>query len=622
MLKKKVSMYNMYKTYASLLGYALRIAERNYHKNRFVSCKNNSKKTWKHINQLLGRNVTKCNNDFVIEGIAVDDCNQIARAFAKYFDEIPRITQNNVGITDLNLLSLIPINNNSLFLLPSTSDEDVGKLKNSNDLLDILTLLIKIAVQQLSIVISDLYNLCILEGTYPDLFKIARIVPVFKKGDKSIVNNYRPISILPVLNKIFEKLTLTRLSTFISANELLSKNQHGFHPGYSTDTAMLDLMRNILPAFSRKLFAICIFLDFSKAFDTVEHSLLNKLERYGLRSKCLEFFGSYLNNRFMYVNYNGSMSERYPVKLSVPQGSCLGPILYNLYTNDLNYYLDDVAKVVYADDTNLIVVSDDFDDIISAVTDTMVRLHDWCKFNKLCLNADKTKYMIISPLSVPYEPVIKINGNQLERVTSIKYLGVTFDDKLKFHEQTNSLNNKLSRFCGITYRLAQFYTLDIAKTFYYSFVYPTITYGILIWGGCLVETCRLTRTQAYQNRIITNLFRNFYPTLTLNEILKQIQLITIKDIYNVKCAEFMYKIMILNKFPDLKHFLLSACIENTHETRHSHNLRPIFPRIDVIRLSFWYRFIIIWNNVPQDVKVARNIGDFKYRLKTYLIGLY
>jgi hypothetical protein len=197
-----------------------------------------------------------------------------------------------------------------------------------------------------------------------------------------------------------------------------------------------------------------------------------------------------------------------------------------------------------------------------------------------------------------------------------------FDDKVKFHDQTNALNNKLSRFCGITFRLEKFYTFDVAKTFYYSFVFPAISYGIVIWGGYVVETARINRTQAYQNRIIKNLFGKYFPGQATNEVFKKLKIIKISDLYNLKCAEFMYKIMILNNFPDIKIFLLTACVQSDHQTRYCDNLRPIFPRTDVIKLSYWYRFITIWNNVPQDIKISVNIKNFKNKLITHMLSLY
>jgi hypothetical protein len=626
LLKRNIITYNMYKAYASLLRFTLNIAERNYHKMKFKSCKNNSRKTWKHLNLLLGRSLSGSSEEFIIDGNVTQNNMQIAKSFAQYFDEIPRITQNSVGLCNLDLLSLVPINNGSLFLNPTNVKEIrsiIGSLKNSNDLADIPVLLIKIGMDYISNIISNLYNLCILEGTYPNLFKIARIIPIFKKDEKNLIQNYRPVSILPVLNKIFEKLTLNRLNSFINVNNLISNSQHGFRSGFGTDSAMLDLMRHVLPAFATKKYAACVFIDFSKAFDTVDHAvLLNKLERYGVRGVCLDFFRSYLNNRHMFVNYNNENSDRYSLHSSVPQGSCLGPVLYNMYTNDLNYYINDTPTVIYADDTIFIVVSEDFDFMIDFLNEKMKKLIEWCKFNRLCLNPDKTKFMIMSPLSIPYEPSLKVNSITVERVHCFKYLGVFFDDKLKFHEQTNSLNSKLSRLCGITYRLAQFYTFDVAKTFYYSFVYPVISYGLAVWGGCLVHTGRYIRTQNYQNRIIKNLFAKYFEGHSINYIYKQLKIIKINDLYNLKCAEFMFKIMILGCFPDFKLFLMMACIQPSHQTRHCNQLRPTFPRIDVIKLSYWYQFIIVWNDIPDQIKDSVNIAQFKSKFISHILGSY
>jgi hypothetical protein len=626
LFKRNKINYDMYRTYSLLLRYVLGIAERIYHKTKFKSCKNNTRKTWKHLNHLLGRSTSVNPEEFNINGNVIHESKEITKSFAKYFDEIPTITQANVGLSNVDLLHFVPITNNSLFLYPATANEVkslITSLKNSNDLVDIPVLLLKISNQMVCEMLSKLYNLCLVEGVYPDLFKVARVIPIFKKGDRSLISNYRPISILPILNKIFEKLTLLRLNSFIHENCLIAESQHGFRSGFSTDSAMLDLMRYILPAYSEKLYAVCIFLDFSKAFDTVNHQILiNKLERYGIRGHCLEFFRSYLDNRLMYVNYNNQNSQHFSVNLSVPQGSCMGPVLFNLYINDLNYYLSEIAKVIYADDTTLVVVSDDMDYMTRFINDTLRKMTEWCKFNRLCLNTDKTKFMILSPMLLPYEPVFIINSEPIERVTCFKFLGVEIDDKLKFHEQTNSLCNKLSRFCGITYRLAQYYTFDVALTFYHSFVYPAISYGIIVWGGALVHTVRINRAQCYQNRIIKNLFRKYYQGVTIDEIYTKLQILKIKDLYKLKCAEFMYKIMILNYYPNLKTFLMSACVEHPHHTRRCRQIRPTFPRVDVIKYSFWFQFIAIWNEIPEHIMNSATIHKFKAMLVAHMFGDY
>jgi hypothetical protein len=246
------------------------------------------------------------------------------------------------------------------------------------------------------------------------------------------------------LNKLFEKIIYDRLCSYLRTNNILSQNQFGFKKGQSTETAMLQLVSYIMPAFEERKFALGVYLDFSKAFDTVDHSiLLKKLEKYGIRGLALNLVRSYLNNRVQHVKFNTSLSGPQSILTGVPQGSCLGPLLYCLYTNDLSSFLQNMDNVMYADDTTLIECGNDVVDMVHDMNNVLLRLFEWCKFNKLALNISKTKSMLFTNRN-EMVPLIKINDLAIENVNSFKYLGVFFDPKLKFQAHIDYLNSRLS----------------------------------------------------------------------------------------------------------------------------------------------------------------------------------
>ena len=194
------------------------------------------------------------------------------------------------------------------------------------------------------------------EGTFPSILKIGKITPIFKKDDEQLLENYRPISTLPIFGKIFEKLIYSRLYGFFASNGILNKNQFGFRQGHSTSHALNYWINHIQKAIKKGNHVLGIFIDLSKAFDTIDHDILiKKLENYGIRGVALELIKRYLTDRTQYVNVLGESSEKLHVLFGVPQGSCLGPLLLLIYINDLPNISIDTNFVLFADDTNIFV---------------------------------------------------------------------------------------------------------------------------------------------------------------------------------------------------------------------------------------------------------------------------
>ena len=222
------------------------------------------------------------------------------------------------------------------------------------------------------------------------MFKVAKVCPVFKNGDKNQFCNYRPISILPSFSKIFEKAVFNRLTSFIENKKMLTSQQYGFRKQYSTYMALLDMYDNVSTAVDRNEFSLGIFIDLSKAFDTLNHEiLLNKLQFYGVRGLTFKWFESYVNNRQQCVVYNNVYSNYKIIDCGVPQGSILGPLLFILYINDIVTCSDILNFILFADDINIFYSHKDALTLITTVNTELIKLSDWLRGNKLLLNVLK-----------------------------------------------------------------------------------------------------------------------------------------------------------------------------------------------------------------------------------------
>ena len=250
-----------------------------------------------------------------------------------------------------------------------------------------------------------------------------------------------------IFSEIFERVLYARLLSFINANDLLYKYQFGFRENHNSSLALMILLDEIYNSFNNKEFVIGVFLDFKKAFDTIDHDiLLKKLFKYGIRGKAYNWIKSYLENRLQYVSFNDNYSSKLPITCGVPQGSILGPLLFILYINDIANISSDILPILFADDTNLFFKGSNLQSVIDKINSELIKINEWLKANKLSLNTDKTNFMIFSSSThndVMTNANVKINNTDISRVYSTKFLGVIIDSKLNFAEHINMIKNKV-----------------------------------------------------------------------------------------------------------------------------------------------------------------------------------
>ena len=324
---------------------------------------------------------------------------------------------------------------------------------------------IKLSRNNISEALAEVINLSLAQGVVPDIIKISKVIPVYKGGESFDPVNYRPISILSSFSQIFEKLVQKQLISYVEKHEILTQCQFGFRKNHSTEQAIAEITDNFKKSIDNNLFTCGIFLDFAKAFDTVNHTiLLGKLEKYGIRGIPLKWFTSYLTNRQQYVSIDNIQSSKQTVICGIPQGSSLGPLLFLIYINNIINSSQKLSFRLFADDTNILASSDDPTELESNMNMEFKNVKLWCDANKLSINLKKTHFMLIKSaqkrLSIPFHIAITDhddNNYSLEQKDHVKYLGVMIDDKLNWKYHISFVCTRISRNTGVFYKLRHFF---------------------------------------------------------------------------------------------------------------------------------------------------------------------
>ncbi|KAL5258599.1 hypothetical protein ACHWQZ_G009170 [Mnemiopsis leidyi] len=364
----EVARHKEFTVYRRSLNHLINSAKRKYHGEKISECAGDSKKTWQIINNLRGKKTRVIKPNFIIDDERVTNRRVIANEFNKYFASL---ASNLNEAYSGDYLRINPMPSFTDYLPTSISSsiylrecdgqeiiEIISELKNGKSS-DIPIHVIKKSTHIIAPYLVKYFNRCMQDGFFPCELKTGRISPIYKKEDEQLLENYRPVSTLPVFGKIFEKIIYSRLYSFLISKGVINENQFGFRKGHSASNALNYSVEHIESLLAKKQHVLGIFIDLSKAFDTIDHrKLTTKLEHYGIRGNALQLISSYLSNRKQYVNVLDIKSDELPVHYGVPQGSVLGPLLFILYINDICNISTDAKLVLFADDTNIFVAAE------------------------------------------------------------------------------------------------------------------------------------------------------------------------------------------------------------------------------------------------------------------------
>ena len=463
-------------------------------------------------------------------------------------------------------------------------------------------------------------------GYFPSPLRTAKVIPIFKEGDREICSNWRPISITCCTAKLIEKLVKKRLLSFLTKHNILTDSQFGYREQHSTTHAILNITDTILRNFDKKKHTVSIFLDVSKGFDCVNHDiLLKKLHHYGIRGMSLKFFESYLTNRSQQTLVNGLLSDFLTVVCGVPQGSVLGPLLFLIYTNDLTNASNFLVNL-FADDTCLSLSSNNLPELELQCNAQAALVDEWFRTNRLTTNSKKASNFILSKYYTRGDDgsnpdfSIKMGKVMLKKVKSVKYLGVMLDEDVSWNEQIEFLSTKLSRSAGIFSKLRYYVSKDMLIKVYHALFNSHLQYAILCWGNATATL--INRLQVLQNRAIRNMFK--IPRYSrLNNYYLNYRILKVDDLFDLEVGKFLHahsKNCLPNCFSDFFQEIASVHQYNTRASS-NRNYNTISCRSSRGQKSIKYYGPKIWNDIPNSCRDLPKIA-FKKQFKNIIFSKF
>ena len=591
---------------------AIDVEKKKYFKNLLEETNDNIKQKWNAIRLIINRKKETSNNCILPNNILGQHYSTVAEKLA---EKLPKITKNDIPSTSKIKKSKNPPNN---FVFTSITQRQVYELilrldstKGPGiDNIDIKSL--KSIANIISHHLTSLFNDSIKTGIYPQCLKTSICIPIYKGNplDPTDPVNYRPISILTSINKIFEQCLHTQLSQYMELNNLLPKFQYGYRKNHNTSQAILDYANYINNANANKLVTIAIFMDLSKAFDTVDKTILkHKLHELGLAELSTSLIDSYMSDRKFCMKND---DKHYMQNYGVPQGSILGLLLFIMYTFDMTDITRHNKVIVYADDTTVLVSGKNLTEAKQQCNDILERFNKYFTLNKLSINPSKTKFMIHKPtykhnrhkyMHDTTNTKLIMDGIPLKQVNSIKFLGVMINEKLNWECHKKLICNKISKTIGLIYKCKEFLNTQDCIRMYKTFIQPHFTYAIEAWGHTVQsDSDILVKLQSKVLRIVLNCkrtkdawrhtigtvkdIRNLY-TIMINKL-------SMKHHYGALPINFSLNIMPEFNIEQLENNIIRISLKTMYDYKNS-------KKVSYSKLK--YNCIRNWNSLPFDVKV-------------------
>jgi len=619
------SLKENYKTISKLVEREMRKAKLKYYDKLLEENKTDPKKYWEIVNEVRGKTKTSECTEIEIDGKKITDVKKIATKFNEYFIGVPKKLREYsdrsgaapqiATVDDVETeLKIIKERFGGLKEFQVTQEEVekvIRNLKNKKSRRhdEITNSIVRSNPIFFAKIWTPLLNLSIKQGKFPDKLKLAVIVPIFKQGNRKLVENYRPIALLSVFTKICESCVKEKLLNYLEHINFFTSQQNGFLKDRSTDTAIFSHITDITNGVEQGMVTMGVYLDFAKAFDTVDHKkLISILKKSGIEGPLLKWFESFLEARKHCVKIGGKLSEELLNLFGVPQGSVLGPILYIIYINGL-YQLPLNAKLTgYADDTALLYIAASITEIQKQFMEDCKIMLPWFHEHSLFLNKQKCTFMIYA-YKTPFwaknfQLYIDIDkkDEKIEKVGSVKYLGVIIDEKLTWKEHSIYLQHKLRKLNFLFYHLKSHFKRPHLVRLYTSLNESVLRYGIIHWGAASKHVIK--PLQILQNKVLRNIL-SLPPRTTEALIFSQSNTRRLEDLHRYSILMFIFKNKGLFQVHDTIAYtrtgggmIAAACHWKKHHSR----------------VQGWYQGVRIFNKLPSYVRNEKKLGSYKKQI--------
>ena len=636
-VKRTIASWEKYKRQRNYCVNLLRKSKKNYFQNLNVKDLADNKKFWKSVKPYFSKKGINSNKILLKENdCLVSNEIEVAQIMNNFFVNITKELdlkdegdQRNINIYS-NLESILENSSNhpsiekieqnfdsqELFSFQQVNETEVKdivlKLNSSKAISngDIPVNILKETIDINIICLTRIINSSFQSKSFPDWLKSAEVTPIYKKNDDLDKENYRPVSILPVVSKVFERIMYNQIVEFM--DDKLSRQLTGFRKNHSTQNCLLSMIDAWKKIIDKNGTVSAIFMDLSKAFDTLNHTLLiSKLGAYGFRNDALLYMKSYLSERHQRVRINNTYSAWAKIITGVPQGSILGPLLFNIFVNDLFLFISTSSLSNYADDNTLYNFGFDADKVLETLVIDFETVKDWYFNNYMVLNAGKCHFMCLGKDSV--HKYLTFNNIVMENTEEVKILGITIDNKLSFNSHIKTLCVKASQKLGALSRLSNYLNKTQKSLVFNSMIKSHFSYCPLVWMFCSrTSNNRINKLHERSLRVIhTDEISDFDSLLDINNDItihhRNIQVLMI-EVYKIKNGIA----------PPIMNSILTKRT-NTYNLRHFQEFETETKRTVNYGLeSFSFRSPQLWASLPEELKEIEELNQFKRKIKKWV----